>query len=274
VAGSSLRERLRDSLSDTCESVDPPAGGPSEALRAGDGDVAVVYAAAGPSLDSDGFRVERIPAWDRIYALAFDISARWVNDPTLRAWIGRRLDREATLAFLFGGAGSPAYRLLPLPAEPSGEPGPRPVSSGARPRLGLAYDTADRYAGILASRIKAELERDGFQISLVPAGRPPAMVLFAHQPISVDPIEALEPTVRCLGASAAGSLVALETASWAADEPARVAIAERAEAALLDTATVVPLVRLHAWLVTRDRLVGVEAGPPGLLNLDRAGWTE
>jgi hypothetical protein len=265
--------------------IESPPGGPEEPLHAGEADVGVVYGSAAGTLAEAGFSIARLRTWDRTYALWFDVDGRWVGDPNLRAWIGRRIDRRGMLEYLFAGEGSPATRLLEEDEsdDPIGDAGRRPVSAAARPRLGLAYDPEDRYATVIASRIKAELENEGFHIALsgaarpleasATAGRPPSIVLLAHQPPTADPAAGLERTFRCLGPGASDARAILDTATAAADDVSRSRIVAAAEDALLRDARLVPLIRLPAWLVTRDGLEGVAAGPPGVLRLTDAGWS-
>lgn len=266
--------------------IDAGAADPGWLLVAGEADVAVVHGrslSVVESAEPGALEMKRIPVWDRTYALWLNREARWVSDPAFRRWLAETVDRKGILDYLFAGHGSPADRLLP--DAKSSVPSPaeyRPFSEGAKPRLILAYDEADRYASIVASRIRADLEPAGVRVDLMAgagesadfetAEDAPSMVLIAHQPPTVDPVLALWYTVAGLGTQAGDALEALEAASAASDGQARRSMAELAELALTDDHRLIPLVRLDAWLVHRSGLEGIEAGPAGIVRLEGARW--
>jgi hypothetical protein len=112
--------------------------------------------------------------------------------------------------------------------------GQRPVSAGARPRLSLHYDGEDATAGKIASRLRADLL--AYQIVLAPVA----------------------------GSSPGDSGVA--DALWLA----RVEL-DRVEF-LRGVHETIPLVRVPAWLLVREELQGIEAGPAWRLDFDHARW--
>jgi hypothetical protein len=44
------------------------------------------------------------------------------------------------------------------------------------------------------------------------------------------------------------------------------------ETALIEDGRLIPLVRLHAWLVSREGFAGIETQASGVIRLDRARW--
>ena len=192
------------------------------------------------------------------------------------------VDREAMLRLLFDGRGEPAFRFIGTGGPEWSEPPSRPFSQGSVPRLSLVFDTADPHATSIAARLKAVLEQQGLSIVLDPATgdglreatRDDAfqMALVAHHPPVADPVLALQHTLWTLGDSVGESWQLLERAAWWAEEERRLAAAIFAEDTLLRPARLVPLVRLHSWLVVRSGLEGVVAGPWGVLRFERARW--
>jgi len=114
-------------------------------------------------------------------------------------------------------------------------PGKRPVSEGARPRLALLYDVDNRIAGKIVSRLRADLL--AYQVVLEPVAK-------SHDG---DP-----------GIADALRLIRVEVD--------RV----KAGSGLYET---IALVRVPAWLLVREGLRGIEAGPAWRLDFDRARWT-
>ena len=112
-----------------------------------------------------------------------------------------------------------------------------------------------------SDRFLEALDREGLQLALV-----------AHRPPVTDPVLAMQETLSPLGDSVAQAWELLERAAWWAGEEERLSAVRFAEDTLLRPARLVPLVRLHAWLVVRSDLEGVSTGPWGVLRLDRARW--
>jgi len=251
-------------------------------------DVAIVSGRNATSLveysETTGLRVKRLEQWDTVYALWFGARARWVNDPRFRAWVAGAVDRDAMLRFLFDGRGEAAFRLTPGGGPEWTEPPTRPFSRGSVPRLELVFDSADADATSIVSRLKAVLEQAGLSIVLVPTSADRLrealdddgfqMALAAHRPPVSDSVLALQHTLWGLGNPVFDAWDSLERASWWGEEDQRLSAALFAEDTLLRQARLVPLVRVHVWLVTRPGLEGVVAGPWGVLRLERARWVQ
>jgi len=274
-------------LLDAIEIVEPGAKDPALLFELGAVDLAVVSGRdAGSLLDAPdaALRVERVAQWDTVYALWFGARARWVNDPRFRAWVASAVDRDAMLRFLFDGRGEPAFRLTPGGGPEWIEPPSRPFSAGSAPRLELIFDSADTEATSVASRLKAVLEQEGLSIRLEPASGDRLreataeegfqLALVAHHPPVRDPVLALQHTLWTLGNPMVEAWESLERAAWWEDDERRTSAALFAEDTLLRQARLVPLVRVHAWLVAREGLEGVVAGPWGVLQLERARWAQ
>jgi hypothetical protein len=106
-------------------------------MRIGEADLGVSYGKAEGTLRGDlgdDFRLERLERWDRTYCLWLDPADRWINDPQLRRWLGRRIDRTAMVRYLFDGAGEQAWALVPALAgeSPAAAPSVRPRRSAGR----------------------------------------------------------------------------------------------------------------------------------------------
>ena len=274
-------------LLDAIEIVEPGASDPALRFELGAVDLAVVSGRdAGSLLDATdaALRVERVEQWDTVYALWFGARARWVNDPRFRAWVAGAVDRDAMLRFLFDGRGQPAFRLTAGGGPEWSEPPTRPFSAGSTPRLELIFDSADTDATSVASRLKAVLEQQGLSIRLEPATGDRLreatadegfqLALVAHRPPVGDPVLALQHTLWVLGNPMAEAWESLVRAAWWEDRERRLSAALFAEDTLLRQARLVPLVRVHAWLVSRGGLEGVVAGPWGVLRLERAWWAQ
>jgi hypothetical protein len=152
------------------------------------------------------------------------------------------------------------------------------------PRLRMVYDEDDPYSETVAQRVRAILETHQVVLSIVPMERGALrqamragdveIALLAHRPGTEDPVLALEGTVWWLGDGAVDSREALAEASGI--DPRQVAAraegAWKAEQLLLADARVVPLIRLHAWLVYRSSLAGLDPGAEGEFRLEETWW--
>ncbi len=255
-------------------------------ISRGQVDLAIVYGATADTLldaDAPPVRLERIPGWDKVYALWLNPASRWVNDPRFRRWLAGTIDREAMVRLVFGGRGEPAFRLrtgddetLPWPATAG-----RPIAPSSSPRLVLTFDGEDPHARSIAARIKAVLEQDGLVLDLEPRSGDERrawlesgfqMALVAHHPPIADPVLGLQHTLWPLGQAAADAFQRLDRASRISPDHRRHERAALVEDSLLAEARLIPLVRLHAWLVRHNDLTGISAGRYGILRLERAEW--
>jgi len=258
---------------------------PSLLLRVGEIDLAVVFgrtaselvAAAAPRLS-----ISRAPGLDRTYFLWLNPRARWLNDPRFRRWLAARIDRGEMLRHLFDLRGSVAWGLL----EPAGRAWAaveaRPLSRTSQPRIRLDYAVDDRAAAGIAERLKAELEAE--RVELEPRPRHPGELAAAlrsgdfdaavlvHRVRAADPVLVLAETLHTVGSLPDSVGGALHRAELAADPALRRTLAAAVEGALTSDGTLIPLVRLDAWLARDARLVGVGEDTPGLLRFDAAGW--
>jgi hypothetical protein len=271
--------RRRRSALRRVEFVGEPPGGP----EAGDPRAFELAVAYGREVDrersrasvSPRTRLERIQAWDATYALWIDKSARWTMDPAFRRWLAGVLDADAAAAVshLFGRDAEAARGLL-ASREPPPAPVRRPFSRTSAPRIQLAHDDADPRARELASRIQAALAAEGVDVRRLQQQEAelPGLQLIAHRPALADPILALLETLWPLGARASEEIRSLERAAELPTSELRRRRAAELEAAWIAEATLVPLVRVHAWLVRDARLEGVRLGPFGVLRLERAAW--
>ena len=270
---------------DVVEIVEPGLSDPALLFELGAVDLAVLSGRDASALlenPDSTLRVERLPQWDTVYALWLGARARWVNDPRFRAWLAGAVDRDAMLSLQFDGRGDSAFRLTPGGGPEWSEPPMRPFSAGSVPRLDLVFDSTDTDAASIAARLKAVLEQKGLSIRLEPASSERLreatlesgfqMALVAHRPPVTDPVLALQHTLWALGNPMAEVWDSLERAAWWEEEERRRSAALFAEDTLLRQARLVPLVRVHTWLVVRPELEGVVAGPWGVLRLDRARW--
>ncbi len=256
-------------------------------ISRGQVDLAIVYGVTADTLltaDALPVRLERIPGWDKVYALWLNPASRWVNDPRFRRWLAGTIDRDALVRLVFGGRGEPAFRLLAgkhetAPWPTSGRP---PIAPSSSPRLALTFDEEDPHARSIAARIKAVLEQAGLVLDLEPRsaeerralldGRFQMALVVHHSPIA-DPVLALQNTLWPLGPSAAEAFQRLDRASRISPERRRYERAALVEDSLLADARLIPLVQLHAWLVRHKDLIHVRAGRYGILRLERAEWT-
>jgi hypothetical protein len=228
--------------------------------------------------------LERTPRLDRTYFLWLDPSHRWVNDPRFRRWLGTVIDRDAMLRYLFAGRGEPAFRLLggefigPV-WQPENE---LPFSSRSSPRLDLAYDSSDPDAASIGARLRAAFQTRGVRIDLRPyepqrlgaahEGGVAAAIL-VHRTVTADPILDLTGSLWFLPGLPETVRQALLDGARHVSPHARGGAAGEVEARLLREARLLPLVRLHGWMVVRRGLHGVRIGPGGLLSLEQAWWS-
>ena len=185
--------------------------------------------------------------------------------------------------YLFDGHAEIAFGLQASSSEPAWtDVSERPVSASTEPRLELHFDNTDAHAESIASRIKARLASERVRVELravsaaelareLRAGRVQVAVVM-HSPASHDPVLALRETCERLGPGAADASTILRQASGFEDPAVRARAADAAERALLSTATLVPLVRVHAYIGRRARLGRVVPGVVGVLDFERAGW--
>jgi MarR-like DNA-binding transcriptional regulator SgrR of sgrS sRNA len=272
-------------LLEAIELLEPGESDPALLFEVDAVDLAVVSGRdAAPLVDGPdtALRVERLTRWDTVYALWFGARARWVNDPRFRAWVADAVDRDAMLRYLFDGRGESAFRLTPGGGPEWSEPPKRPFSRGSTPSLELIFDSADPDAVSIASRLQAVLEPQGLAIRLEPTNgdrlrertedKGFQVALVAHRPPVIDPVLALQHTLWALGNPEPEAWASLRRASWWEEEERRRAAALFVEDTLLQQARLVPLVRVHAWLVTRPELEGLSAGAWGVLRFERARW--
>ncbi len=227
--------------------------------------------------------LKRLPAWDRTYYMWLNPSKRWLNDPFFRRWLAGVVDRRELVDYLFDGQGERAFSLSGHWSSPVYELQPdRPLSPMTVPRLELLYDEADPYAKTVAQRIEAVLATNDAELSLLALPGEQIrerlidgaveMVLLAHRPATDDPVLALLGTVWWFGKEADEAKQRLRRASGAEQPGERSAGALEAEEMLLRDARLVPLMRLHAWLVRHPLLAGVQPGPDGVLRLEETWW--
>lgn len=226
-------------------------------------------------------QLQRIPRWDTVYALWLVADRRWTNDPSFRRWVRNRLDRESMASYLYGEQAEAAYGLTDRGGATS-ETVRRPFSAASSPRLTLVFDEADAHAANLAARVKAVLEQANVDLRLEPHARADLrraldegrsqMALVAHRPPVNDPVLSLLDTLWPLRAVAREETRRLIRATRIGDPTRRRERAAEIEAAMLEDARLVPLVRLHAWLARDTALSRVEVGAHGVVQLDRTEW--
>jgi hypothetical protein len=248
-------------------------------LESGEIDLAVVYGRTAQEIPPRSpLRKRRLEAWDKVYALWVDPQARWVNDPVFRRWIAARIDRESMARYLFGEQAQATGGLLDREVHARSPVVGRPFSSTSSPRLSLSFDARDPHAASIAARVKAVLERESpnLRLELVDdAGRPrdgSQLVLLGHHPPVSDPLLSLLDTLWPLRGMAAEDIRRLLRATRIDDDVRRRARALEIERRLIEDARLLPLVRLHAWLVDRSGLSGVDVGRYGVLRLENAEW--
>jgi len=274
VTGS--RERVRrvdriDPVSDVEERT-------ATLLSSGRVDLAVVYGReAGEAAGDDTLRRQRLEAWDTVYALWVDTRGRWVNDPEFRRWIATRVDRESMTRYLFGEQGTPSTSLIGANPPPVSTAVDRPFSATSSPRLSLSFDGTDPHAASIAARVKAVLERESPNLHLELVDEPAPSVgsqmrLLAHHPPVDDALLSLLDSLWFLRGVATDEIRRLLRATRIADEGRRRESAAQLERRLIEDGRLVPLVRLHAWLIGRRDLTGVDAAAYGVLRLEHAEW--
>jgi len=264
--------------------VDEPGTDPALLLNLAQADLGVVFGRAAERLQRDSrqdLSQLRLPRWDRTYFLWVDRHARWVNDPRFRRWLAGTIDRSSMVEYLFSGRGEAAFALT-VSVATKRETEPRPFAAPSRPRLSLAFDKDDPFAARIAERLEATLRLERIELSLTPreaadlrqvgAGPASSMILSVHQPASDDPVLGMTESVWPLAGPDSDTVKQLARASRIADPKDRVEAAARIERWVLDQGRLIPLVRLHAWLVVDARLRDVDTGPPGVLRLQRSWW--
>jgi hypothetical protein len=274
--GTGNRERVR-----RVDRIDPvSAAGESAAtlLSSGRVDLAVVYGREAGEAASDGtLRRKRLEAWDTVYALWVDTRGRWVNDPEFRRWIATRVDRESMTRYLFGEQATPSTSLIGADPPPVSTAVDRPFSATSAPRLSLSFDGADPHAASIAARVKAVLERESPNLHLELVDEPAPSVgsqmrLLAHHPPVDDALLSLLDSLWFLRGVATDEIRRLLRATQIDDAGRRRESAAQLEARLIKDGRLVPLVRLHAWLIGRRDLTGVDAAAYGVLRLENAEW--
>jgi MarR-like DNA-binding transcriptional regulator SgrR of sgrS sRNA len=238
------------------------------------------------------YRIERFPAWDRLYVLWLNPGAgmRWTRDPTFRSWIDSEVDRETMVDLLLDGLGKPAWDLHPGGGRERAEAEALwRIPRATRPRLTLSHDAADALAARLAARIKADLEGAGVEVSLdglsesilrarLEEGSVHAALL-CKRPFELDPLLSLENALGGLAPETGDLRRALE---WAALHPPgteeRRRTAEEVRARLFHHSDspgrlrLIPLVRVHAYLAAAKGLAGPRPASTGSLDLKDVGW--
>ena len=222
-----------------------------------------------------GIRLRRAAAWDTTYALWARRSARWTSDPTFRRWLAAIVDRESMAEILFAGQAEPAYGLLRARDGPE-SPARRPFGATSAPRLPLLVDGGDRNAGRIAARLKAGLAPEGVEVRIEAAVGVElsrrlqtgafALALVAHRPLISDPLLALTGTLWPVSPDSTEALSRLQAATRQNGTAARRRAADAVEQTLLDSAELIPLVKLHVWLAhdSRLRIAADVEGVPGL----------
>jgi MarR-like DNA-binding transcriptional regulator SgrR of sgrS sRNA len=256
---------------------------PALLIDANVADAAIVYGRSGGRLletPSTSATVTRWPPADREYFLFLNPgSGFFASSVAIRTLLTRSVDREAVLLYLFDGRGETLTSFFPG-GPPLAPPAFGTALSGSRSRVPLTFDRDDPQALSVAARIKAAWQEIGIVADL--EGLDAATVrerlsrgqyaatIGLRQPGSRDPILSLWETLAGLGPLALRSAPGLAEGALDPDPLVRLAEARNAEAALIEQGFLLPLVRLHAYLATRQRLVGVEPSQPGLLRLDDA----
>jgi len=261
--------------------IDPVSAAEESAvtlLSSGRVDLAVVYGReAGEAADDDTLRRRRLEAWDTVYALWVDTRGRWVNAPEFRRWIATRVDRESMTRYLFGEQGTPSTSLIGEKPPPVSTAVDRPFSATSSPRLSLSFDGADPHAASIAARVKAVLERESPNLHVVLVDAPGSSAgsqlrLLAHHPPVDDALLSLLDSLWFLRGVATDEIRRLLRATQIVDAGRRRESAARLERRLIEDGRLVPLVRLHAWLISRRDLTGVDAAAYGVLRLEHAEW--
>ena len=260
------------------------AGDPGEALARGEVDLALLWGAeaarvAAAVAAGGELALDRAGGWDRAYALWFDSSQRWVNDPRFRRWLARAIDRAALVAPLFGGHARPIERLTALEDAPpplDGVPR-RPLEASSRPRLTLRYEADDPIAARLATRLRAELAASAVEVVPLPSAtlvaEPPAHLTLVSQPARpAEPLATLDSTLAPFGAQASAARRILARSAGVTDAERRRTALRHAEDGLLIEGRLAPLVRVEAWVGRDAGLRGVETGGWGELDLSGAGF--
>jgi ABC-type oligopeptide transport system substrate-binding subunit len=262
-------------------------------VRLGEVDVAVVYGrTASAFLEDDEpsdvarFAFERLEAWDRVYFLRLGSSVRWTRDPAFRQWLSGTVDRTSMMRYLFDGLGAWPCDLLSRCGEDRDardDPGSRwRVPSGVRPRIAVTFERRDRIASDIAARIKADLEDAGVGVDLDPRSRDELerglrsdrfQVVLSHQRSwTADPVLTLLEILHSTGSMRDETRLALvEAAREPPGSARRLTAASAVQDRILGNATIVPLARIDAWVVTAPGLV-LDPGVSPSLDIPRAGW--
>jgi len=264
-------------------------GDPLLLFNLGELDLAVTYGRDAESLASGANRpldMTRLPGQDRIYYLWLNPASRWTNDPTFRRWLAGTIDRAAMLDYLFAGRGQALVSFLDQTlAVPFWEPvARRPLSRETVPRIQLLYEQADPRAQRIAARITAGLTSEDVEVTPRASSTANLRAALRDDRNSInaalllvggstgDGVLTLLEAISDLGPASDGIRLHLEQASRLTEPGDRQAAAQAAEDILLSGATLVPLIRLEAWLATDPALSGVEIGPHDLLLFHKAGW--
>jgi len=285
VAGRTLLERV--------DVVDASTSEAKLLARLGEVDVAVVYGRTASAFlddvepsEADRFTVERLEAWDRFYFLVLSPSARWTRDPAFRHWMSDAIDRTSMMRYLFDGLGAwPCDLLWRCSDEAVAHDNPTirwRVPNGVRPRIALTFDPHDRIASDIAARIKADLADAGVGIDLDPrsrddldrelrSGRLQAALVFRRS-WTPDPVLTLLDTLHAASPGPGDAGAALIDA--VREPPAsgsRAVAADAVQERILREATIVPVARIDAWIVTAPGLA-LDPGVSPSLDIAHAGW--
>lgn len=285
VAGRALLERV--------DVVDAPTSEARLLARLGEVDVAVVYGRTASAFvndvepsEAERFTVERLEAWDRFYFLELSPSVRWTRDPAFRHWMSDAIDRASMMRYLFDGRGAwPCDLLSRCGDESVADDSPTirwRVPNGVRPRIVLTFDTHDPIASDIAARIKADLADAGVGVDLDPrsgvdlerdlrSGRLQAALVFRRSWTS-DPVLTLLDTLHAAspGPRDAGAAL-IEAIREPTASGSRTVAADEVQERILREATIVPVARIDAWIVTAPGLV-LDPGVAPSLDIAHAGW--
>ena len=285
VTGRALLERV--------DVVDAPTSEAKLLARLGEVDIAVVYGRTASAFlddvepsEAERFTVERLEAWDRFYFLKLSPSARWTRDPAFRHWMSDAIDRASMMRYLFDGLGAWPCDLLSRCGDEAVADDSQTirwrVPNGVRPRIVVTFESHDPIASDIAARIKADLADSGVGVDLDPrsrddldrelrSGRLQAALVFRRSWTS-DPVLTLLDALHAASPAPGDAGAALiEAVREPTASGSRAAAADEVQERILREATIVPVARIDAWIVTAPGLV-LDPGVSPSLDIAHAGW--